>query len=117
MVMGFSRARIGKGVRHDLTFFFLMIRRPPRSTLFPYTTLFRSIYWLSVERLAHARIGDGVRHGRDREARDRDDIAGLPLARPHAPQPATRPDLRRGAGPRYEHAIRPPWREVWRSNG
>ena len=26
----------------DLFFFFLMIRRPPRSTLFPYTTLFRS---------------------------------------------------------------------------
>src|SRR5256885_4993743 len=26
----------------DLLFFFLMIRRPPRSTLFPYTTLFRS---------------------------------------------------------------------------
>src|SRR6185295_7657964 len=27
-------------------FFFLMIRRPPRSTLFPYTTLFRSsVYW------------------------------------------------------------------------
>src|SRR3989442_5717264 len=25
-------------------FFFLMIRRPPRSTLFPYTTLFRSIW-------------------------------------------------------------------------
>src|SRR3712207_8194896 len=27
-------------------FFFLMIRRPPRSTLFPYTTLFRSEWWL-----------------------------------------------------------------------
>src|SRR2546427_4558307 len=27
---------------HDPRFFFLMIRRPPRSTLFPYTTLFRS---------------------------------------------------------------------------
>src|SRR2546422_6144348 len=27
----------------DLLFFFLMIRRPPRSTLFPYTTLFRSL--------------------------------------------------------------------------
>src|SRR3712207_7406292 len=27
-------------------FFFLMIRRPPRSTLFPYTTLFRSARWL-----------------------------------------------------------------------
>src|SRR2546430_11332361 len=27
---------------HIIFFFFLMIRRPPRSTLFPYTTLFRS---------------------------------------------------------------------------
>src|SRR5256885_2950371 len=27
---------------HIFFFFFLMIRRPPRSTLFPYTTLFRS---------------------------------------------------------------------------
>src|SRR3989454_9844738 len=35
-----------------LFFFFLMIRRPPRSTLFPYTTLFRSDYdndgWLDI---------------------------------------------------------------------
>ena len=30
-------------VSGDGAFFFLMIRRPPRSTLFPYTTLFRSI--------------------------------------------------------------------------
>src|SRR2546430_13667428 len=29
-------------VASDIYFFFLMIRRPPRSTLFPYTTLFRS---------------------------------------------------------------------------
>src|SRR2546427_7332999 len=29
----------------SLLFFFLMIRRPPRSTLFPYTTLFRSMVW------------------------------------------------------------------------
>src|SRR2546427_2698647 len=28
----------------QLSFFFLMIRRPPRSTLFPYTTLFRSLF-------------------------------------------------------------------------
>src|SRR3989442_15284700 len=27
----------------SIFFFFLMIRRPPRSTLFPYTTLFRSV--------------------------------------------------------------------------
>src|SRR5256885_9793761 len=31
-----------------LFFFFLMIRRPPRSTLFPYTTLFRSLEPLAV---------------------------------------------------------------------
>src|SRR2546429_7550047 len=30
-------------------FFFLMIRRPPRSTLFPYTTLFRSLLLTSDE--------------------------------------------------------------------
>src|SRR3954466_4891945 len=36
----------GRGAQHDrgnlVVVFFLMIRRPPRSTLFPYTTLFRS---------------------------------------------------------------------------
>src|SRR3712207_7168009 len=39
-----------------LFFFFLMIRRPPRSTLFPYTTLFRSergspdvVAWLDLQ--------------------------------------------------------------------
>src|SRR2546429_9355431 len=31
-----------------LLFFFLMIRRPPRSTLFPYTTLFRSLLLLGL---------------------------------------------------------------------
>src|SRR2546427_9652639 len=29
-------------------FFFLMIRRPPRSTLFPYTTLFRSVWFVGA---------------------------------------------------------------------
>src|SRR5574343_508986 len=32
---------------HGSIFFFLMIRRPPRSTLFPYTTLFRSALFIS----------------------------------------------------------------------
>src|SRR2546430_6137921 len=37
-----------------MVFFFLMIRRPPRSTLFPYTTLFRS---------AMAKAGKGLLEG------------------------------------------------------
>src|SRR2546428_14105211 len=41
-----------------LFFFFLMIRRPPRSTLFPYTTLFRS----EVPCGLNLRLGGGVRH-------------------------------------------------------
>src|SRR5436309_10857140 len=39
-------------------FFFLMIRRPPRSTLFPYTTLFRSL------RECVCTAGGGVRNPR-----------------------------------------------------
>src|SRR2546429_8563360 len=38
-------------------FFFLMIRRPPRSTLFPYTTLFRS---RSQQDVGDRRTGDRV---------------------------------------------------------
>src|SRR5256885_17161935 len=34
---------ISTSVHLFFLFFFLMIRRPPRSTLFPYTTLFRSL--------------------------------------------------------------------------
>src|SRR5258707_15758774 len=33
-------------------FFFLMIRRPPRSTLFPYTTLFRSVIMARSEAMS-----------------------------------------------------------------
>src|SRR5438477_6112781 len=46
-----------------LVFFFLMIRRPPRSTLFPYTTLFRSCpngdAELSADGGAHCVAGPG----------------------------------------------------------
>src|SRR5437899_6297725 len=38
-----------------LIFFFLIIRRPPKSTLFPYTTLFRSIHF----RLVQSKFGAG----------------------------------------------------------
>src|SRR5438128_8707102 len=45
-----------------LSFFFLMIRRPPRSTLFPYTTLFRSEHdppSLACGRLGRSRRTNG----------------------------------------------------------
>src|SRR3712207_8572061 len=64
-------------------FVFLMIRRPPRSTLFPYTTLFRSL-----ERAVVARLREPVEHPveddehghlqQERQARaERVDVVGL----------------------------------------
>src|SRR3712207_9237868 len=44
--------------------FFLMIRRPPRSTLFPYTTLFRSSYWGNLGALYPCRIRSGIASAR-----------------------------------------------------
>src|SRR5215510_16192382 len=37
-----SERQLSQHLYRAFVFFFLMIRRPPRSTLFPYTTLFRS---------------------------------------------------------------------------
>src|SRR5215217_9407903 len=45
---------------YNISFFFLMIRRPPRSTLFPYTTLFRSRHNLRK----HGGFMPGIRPGR-----------------------------------------------------
>src|SRR5688572_32600274 len=42
-----------------LFFFFLMIRRPPRSTLFPYTTLFRSVCELLRQRILDSGYAPG----------------------------------------------------------
>src|SRR6266496_4407766 len=41
-LLDFVRLRLAMLLHVLSLFFFLMIRRPPRSTLFPYTTLFRS---------------------------------------------------------------------------
>src|SRR3712207_9111418 len=46
-------------------FFFLMIRRPPRSTLFPYTTLFRS----AAQGQARKRLDTAVQPWRSRGSR------------------------------------------------
>src|SRR5205085_6613042 len=41
--LGIGELRVNLRRRNELvSFFFLLLRRPPRSTLFPYTTLFRS---------------------------------------------------------------------------
>src|SRR5690349_22525117 len=52
------------GLRHY--FFVLIIRRPPRSTLFPYTTLFRSMVGgnVKIDTLRAASPGHEVRFGR-----------------------------------------------------
>src|SRR5574341_658276 len=73
-------------------FFFLMIRRPPRSTLFPYTTLFRSIgevarrsvgEWFGMDRpgtshdLASLRIDYIAEHVDGRDGGDDETVADL----------------------------------------
>src|SRR5215510_15674515 len=47
-----------------LFFFFLMIRRPPRSTLFPYTTLFRSPHGSAARARPPSRQEYRIRWGR-----------------------------------------------------
>src|SRR2546426_6958704 len=80
-------------------FFFLMIRRPPRSTLFPYTTLFRSdllddgrpprlragIYMVGPAPPDEGPVG---RHTNDREPVDRPQLAAdLTSGSGHAGEP------------------------------
>src|SRR3990170_1239670 len=68
-------------------FFFLMIRRPPRSTLFPYTTLFRS-FGDAGSREGSRGGGPEVEEGRDPEDGRGDDrreeVRGRGLERPEA---------------------------------
>src|SRR5258705_6829157 len=54
-----------------LFFFFLMIRRPPRSTLFPYTTLFRSLLRNAVALRERRLELEGVAVGIASDLRDR----------------------------------------------
>src|SRR3712207_8379825 len=74
-----------------------MIRRPPRSTLFPYTTLFRSVVG------AHAGVDDRLGHAR-RHTRARG-----------RPQPRTAPSRRRPGSMRLK-GVEPPDRKSTRLN-
>src|SRR5260364_150733 len=67
IIILFMLIRVSLGtVRHPRRFkivvfvFFLMIRRPPRSTLFPYTTLFRSPFDAIVIAAAGMKIPDAL---------------------------------------------------------
>src|SRR2546430_17156494 len=111
-------------------FFFLMIRRPPRSTLFPYTTLFRShpVVVRHAQHFAHVpAVGDAVamrdhralrERRRARRVQEREDVVrpglaaggaggGRPLGTPLAPSPpgplgrqAPPDDIRQAVAPR-----------------
>src|SRR2546430_16915896 len=84
--------------RSSLFFFFLMIRRPPRSTLFPYTTLFRS-----PER-AHGWRPDGGTHPADQGPR----APALLDRRPVAPRRCRRRPRPRARPPRLTRASESP---------
>src|SRR3712207_9243959 len=79
-----------------------MIRRPPRSTLFPYTTLFRSLLGEAVgQRLPLVAAGaaavdpqPAVRRHVHRVAGDRDDVDGVRLVGVHVDR---EPEVRRQA--------------------
>src|SRR5688572_33216909 len=64
----------------DFCFFFLMIRRPPRSTLFPYTTLFRS-GGEGAQHLADVAAGGlhllGAAHGAPQDGRSEEHTSEL----------------------------------------
>src|SRR3989454_5996003 len=81
-----------------------MIRRPPRSTLFPYTTLFRSRDRTRSHRARRSRAAGMGARGRDQE-RDRRalgtgraDRRGRGSGRPHRPAERDRRRARRAAG-------------------
>src|SRR2546429_3722207 len=63
-------------------FFFLMIRRPPRSTLFPYTTLFRSRRHLAPLPAAEPRGREPAYFGERDVAHDQQARAIGPVVRP-----------------------------------
>src|SRR5260221_9845627 len=76
-------------IPHFFIFFFLMIRRPPRSTLFPYTTLFRSCLPSGEEGHNHAQSDHPPEEIRSRVGRDHRADRPVPHAvwRPHVSYP------------------------------
>src|SRR5258708_27715954 len=61
-----------------------MIRRPPRSTLFPYTTLFRSLFAVLCRQLGPAELGIPYRDGGEHEKSTRFGWGHVVVCRPGA---------------------------------
>src|SRR5260370_3268096 len=86
-----------------MRFFFLMIRRPPRSTLFPYTTLFRSprpelqdrADLVGAARIGAPELARGIEGVLERRAVDHEEAEELLLGFGERPVD----DERRGAAP------------------
>src|SRR5688572_31565995 len=74
-------------------FFFLMIRRPPRSTLFPYTTLFRSGGGVALLRASQALV--------DYKLDDPDEQVGVNIVRRSLEAPLR--NIAQNAGRSEEH--------------
>src|SRR3712207_2389325 len=95
-------------------FFFLMIRRPPRSTLFPYTTLFRSDPWRGRRRhRVHPRPAPRAACRGQGDTPHLIGTGGGPLPlRPHS-RPLRGQDRRRGCPRRHRRGARPPDGRPW----
>src|SRR2546427_13087728 len=79
-------------------FFFLMIRRPPRSTLFPYTTLFRSGVGDQLDDLARFAVLAAPRSAGTSRTRTRSGKVGTAGKRRDAAKDRNDPDHSSGRG-------------------
>ena len=77
-----------------IVFFFLMIRRPPRSTLFPYTTLFRSLHFLDYRwSWCDHQLVNLTEHNLRQQTSLQGRSGRHEIGRAHVWTPVTRPDL------------------------
>src|SRR5436305_6858633 len=76
-----------------MLFFFLMLRRPPRSTLFPYTTLFRSMQTKQTKAEYEQKKAEYAALEKQRAALKNRVIFGLLRSEEHTSELQSRPHL------------------------
>src|SRR2546428_8513202 len=81
------------GLRLLYIFFFLMIRRPPRSTLFPYTTLFRSLQSQAVRKAREPLVVRGRAETADHTRNFLDCVKSRKRSEEHTSELQSRSDL------------------------